>query len=113
MPFKWPYNSRNPQDRDPIILLYIFEKETEINADGKCFIKNASEILNESESRLVLNKYPYQVPENTEHYILWYPICSRTEKMTDEKISLPQQAIERLQGLRKQGKAEGVFTSDL
>ena len=67
----------------------IFNIQPEINTDGKCFIKDLPEKLNNLfESKLLLNKYPYDVPDNTKHYILWYPMLLRNETLSDEKITM-------------------------
>ena len=46
----------------------IFDFKTILNAEGKLQIKD--EIF--FKKQFIPNKYPYKVPDNTYHYILWY-----------------------------------------
>ena len=85
------------KDMDNIELFYaskrdyllenIFQLNTEINADGKCFVKSIPVDFNQYDSQLLENKYPYEVPENTKHFILWYPLFSRHKRITDKVIT--------------------------
>jgi hypothetical protein len=52
------------------ILDTIFQLSCQMNSDGKLFVIKNNDNL--GEYRLHLNKYPYNLSNNTLHYIMWY-----------------------------------------
>ena len=69
------------------LLEEIFGISTEINANGKCFVKELPASFFELDSNLRENKYPYQVSDRTKHYVLWYPMFSREATLSDSQIT--------------------------
>ena len=65
----------------------IFGISTEINANGKCFVRKLPTSFFELDSNLTENKYPYQVADKTKHYVLWYPMFSREATLSDFQIT--------------------------
>ena len=63
------------------ILADIFQFTSNINKDGKIYVLNK-----DIKQKYIFSKniFPYNLPEETEHYILWY---SYTSEFTDDKIN--------------------------
>ena len=69
------------------LLEEIFNVRTEINENGKCFVKLIPADFFEFDCILRENKYPYQVSDNATHYVLWYPMFSREDTLSDSQIT--------------------------
>ena len=61
------------------ILCEIFDFDCEMNTNGKLYAIYPE--FDFMEYKLKINNYPYYLPNNTKHYVMWY-----LEKELDEKV---------------------------
>eukprot|EP01083_Nonionella_stella_P053943 142542_1 len=60
----------------------VFECKAKMNADGKLYVENKEHIHKEV---FGANKFPYQVHQDAQHYIMWYSYSN--DSITDQKIT--------------------------